>query len=246
MLRRTLGQFCVFRTDHGAAELWNQGIAKLLLAQMVAIFDRWGVRQAALFTFPQSPRHIGLYQKFGFWPRYLTPVMSKPVQKPRHPGEALLFSKLPPAERAASLRHCAEITDRVFPGLDVRSEILSIDDQRLGETILISDTHGLAGFAACHIGAGSEAGTGTLFVKFAAVRPGHAAPEIFARLLDACETSPACPIAARFTPAFTRPGIKPTGSCSTAGFGPFWKALPCSGERSGIQSAGPLHDRDLR
>jgi GNAT superfamily N-acetyltransferase len=170
-------------------ELWNQGIAKLLLEQTVAMFDRWGIRQAALFTFPQSPRHIGLYQKFGFWPRYLTPVMSKPVQKPRDTNAALRFSNLTAAERATSLGHCAEITDRIFPGLDVRSEILSINEQRLGETILISDRHGLAGFAACHIGAGSEAGTGTLFVKFAAVRPGNEAPELFARLLDSCEST---------------------------------------------------------
>jgi GNAT superfamily N-acetyltransferase len=169
-------------------ELWNQGIAKLLLEQTVALFDRWGIRQAALFTFPQSPRHIGLYQKFDFWPRYLTPVMSKPVQKPRNTGEALHFSKLTTAERATSLRHCAEITDRIFPGLDVRSEILSIAEQRLGETILVSDRQGLAGFAACHIGAGSEAGTGNLFVKFGAVRPGAEAPELFGLLLDACES----------------------------------------------------------
>jgi GNAT superfamily N-acetyltransferase len=142
-------------------ELWNQGIAKLLLEQMVAMFDRWGIRQAALFTFPQSPRHIGLYQKFGFWPRYLTPVMSKPVQRPQNAGVAPRFSTLTVAERATCLRHCAEITDRIFPGLDVRSEILSIDDQRLGETILISDRHGLTG---------------------------NEAPELFGRLLDACES----------------------------------------------------------
>jgi hypothetical protein len=91
------------------------------------------------------------------------------------------------AERDAFPRHCAELTDRIFPGLDVQPEIRSIDHQRVGETILISDRHGLAGFAACHIGAGSEAGTGTLFVKFGAVRPGNEAPELFARLLDACE-----------------------------------------------------------
>jgi GNAT superfamily N-acetyltransferase len=182
------GSFAVLGPVTVQPELWNQGIAKLLLEQTVAMFDRWGIRQAALFTFPHSPRHIGLYQKFGFWPRYLTPVMSKPVQKPRNAAGALRFSNLTAAERAVYLRHCAEITDRNFPGLDVRSEILSIDEQRLGETILVSDTHGLAGFAACHIGAGSEAGTGNLFVKFGAVRPGNEAAELFGQLLDACES----------------------------------------------------------
>jgi hypothetical protein len=45
----------------------------------------------------------------------------------------------------------------------------------------------LAGFAACHIGKGREAGTGNLFVKSGVVRPDQNAPAIFARLIDACE-----------------------------------------------------------
>ena len=43
-------------------------------------------------------------------------------------------------------------------------------------------------FAACHTGAGTEAGTGAMFVKFEAVRPGVDAPTLFEQLLDACET----------------------------------------------------------
>ena len=46
----------------------------------------------------------------------------------------------------------------------------------------------MAGFAACHIGEGSEAGTGNLFVKFGVVRPDQSAPATFARLIDACES----------------------------------------------------------
>jgi hypothetical protein len=45
----------------------------------------------------------------------------------------------------------------------------------------------VGGFAACHIGAGSEAGTGATFVKFGAVRPGSDAPKLFGQLLNACE-----------------------------------------------------------
>ena len=45
----------------------------------------------------------------------------------------------------------------------------------------------VAGFACCHAGAGTEAGSGMAFVKFAAARPGAGAPATFARLLDACE-----------------------------------------------------------
>jgi hypothetical protein len=50
--------------------------------------------------------------------------------------------------------------------LDVGSEIRAIADQRLGDTVLIDDGSGVAGFAASHVGKGSEAGTGATFVKF--------------------------------------------------------------------------------
>jgi hypothetical protein len=45
---------------------------------------------------------------------------------------------------------------------------------------------GPAGLAVCHLGAG-EAGSGTCFIKFAAVASGTRAGERFERLLDACE-----------------------------------------------------------
>ncbi len=91
-------------------------------------------------------------------------------------------------QNAATRFHAAPNSPaRFFPDLDVRSEIEAIEDQRIGETILIDDAHGLAGFATCHIGAGSEAGSGSLFVKFGAVRSGDEAPQRFSQLLDACE-----------------------------------------------------------
>jgi hypothetical protein len=43
----------------------------------MAIFDRRGVRHTGLFTFAQSAKHVGLYQKFGYWPRYLTAIMTR-------------------------------------------------------------------------------------------------------------------------------------------------------------------------
>lgn len=46
----------------------------------------------------------------------------------------------------------------------------------------------LRGLAVCHIGAGSEAGSGVCYVKVGAVRSGIKAQEDFARLLEACES----------------------------------------------------------
>ena len=39
-------------------ELWDWGIAKHLLTSTMDLFDRWGIREAGLFTFPNSPKHI--------------------------------------------------------------------------------------------------------------------------------------------------------------------------------------------
>ena len=58
---------------------WDKGIARRLLTATMSLFERWGTRHVALFTFPQSAKHIGLYQAYGFWPQQLTPVMAKPV-----------------------------------------------------------------------------------------------------------------------------------------------------------------------
>ena len=81
----------------------------------------------------------------------------------------------------------SDLTASVFEGLDVTPELRAIDGQKLGDTVLLHDDSGLSAFAACHMGAGTEAGSGNCYVKFAAVRPGARAAGNFDRLLDACE-----------------------------------------------------------
>ena len=164
---------------------WGQGVARRLTAAILEIAGQRKAALASLFTFPQSASHLRLYESFGFVPMLLTPVMDKAVGDAGSLARPRLFSELAPAARAATLEHAREISNAVFPGLDLRREIQSIEAQRLGETILLDTSGTLAGFALCHIGAGTEAGDGVLFVKFAAVRPGAAAD--FERLLDAIE-----------------------------------------------------------
>jgi hypothetical protein len=97
------------------------------------------------------------------------------------------FSRIPQGERLAVLKECRAVTDVLCDGLDVTIEIDAIAQQHLGKTVLLWNGSRLEGFAACHFGAGTEAGSGTCYIKFAAVRPGAAAPANFDRLLDACE-----------------------------------------------------------
>jgi GNAT superfamily N-acetyltransferase len=169
-------------------DLWNRGVAKQLMEPVMDSFARRDVAHAGLFTFAHSQKHVGLYQKFGFWPRFLTAIMSRPVR--RASGEPMhwtRFSQAPETDRASLLERCRRLTDRIYEGLDVGAEIRAVADQDLGDTALLWDEGDLAGFAVCHSGAGSEAGTGTCYVKFGATRPGASASREFARLLDACD-----------------------------------------------------------
>lgn len=85
-------------------DLWDRGIGKQLIAPAMECFDRWHVTHAGLFTFAQSPKHIGLYQHYGFLPRFLTAIMSKPVHSPTSPSQWSTYSALPESERVACLR----------------------------------------------------------------------------------------------------------------------------------------------
>ncbi len=166
-------------------DFWDRGVASALLEPAMKLFDQWGLRQAALFTFADSPKHIGLYQKFGFWPQYLTALMRKPIASQTQATFAT-YSAAPPGERESLENACRQVTDAIFAGLDVTHEIRFTDAQKLGDTVLLYDDSELTGFAVCHCGAG-EAGSGTCYVKFGAVRSDRDAEERFARLLDACE-----------------------------------------------------------
>jgi hypothetical protein len=143
------------------------------------------VRQAGLFTFPNSPKHLGLYQKHGFWPGFLTAVLAKPVV-PRA-DEYTLFSHEPAERRTDVIERIREVTDTVFAGLDLEREILAVATQGTGDTVLLGEGPELVGLAVCHRGAGSEAGSGVCYVKFGAVRSGARSAARFERLLDACE-----------------------------------------------------------
>jgi hypothetical protein len=100
---------------------------------------------------------------------------------------------------------CRRLTTAIYHGLDLRVEIMSVIKQQLGDIVLIwdpdstnnttSNNRDIAGFAICHCGKGTEAGSNTCYIKFAAVRPPPTsdndvlfAADNFDRLIDACTT----------------------------------------------------------
>jgi predicted N-acetyltransferase YhbS len=168
-------------------DLWDRGVGKRLMEPVMECFHQWETKHAGLFTFPHSQKHIGLYQRFGFYPRFLTTLMSKPVEPGGRSSVWTKFSDAPVSERGAIMDAGRELTNEIYEGLDVGPEIRAVADQKLGDTVLLWNNSKLAGFAVCHIGAGTEAGSGVCYVKFGAARPGADAEQNFNRLLDACE-----------------------------------------------------------
>jgi hypothetical protein len=160
-----------------------------------------------LYTFATSLKHIGLYRKFGFSPRFLTVVMEKAVNgeaaRGAEGGSGVVgaaasgagmasgaagswtkFSEVAAEEREGMLSRCRALTGKVLEGLDVGVDIRAVAEQKLGETVLLWESGELTGLAVCHCGAGTEAGSGICYIKIAVVYPGDAE---FRRLLTACE-----------------------------------------------------------
>ncbi len=169
-----------------APKRWGNGIGRRLVEATTDVLAAWDAAHQGLFTFAQSPQHHGLYQQFGFWPRFLTAIMSLPVSGRAAVALGWRMSAAAPQDRAGLVAGCAAVTAAVLPGLDVTGEILAVLDQGLGEVVLVGEPEAPRGFAVCHTGAGTEAGSGITYIKFAAVLPGPGAAQAFAALLDAC------------------------------------------------------------
>ncbi|MBV8887485.1 MAG: GNAT family N-acetyltransferase [Chroococcidiopsidaceae cyanobacterium CP_BM_RX_35] len=181
------GSFGFFGPLSVHPDFWHQGIAKYLIAAVMERFTQWGTRHVGLFTFPNSPKHHALYQKFGFWPRFLTCIMAKPIPQVPHRLQGTRYLEMDSDKRSYCLSASFELTNAIYEGLDVSRDICAVHAQKLGDTVWLWDEAGLAGFAVCHYGAGTEAGSNTCYVKFGAVRPGFGAGQRFEQLLDLCE-----------------------------------------------------------
>jgi GNAT superfamily N-acetyltransferase len=182
------GSFGFFGPLTVLPDYWNRSVAQQLLAGTMKVFDRWGVRHSGLFTFANSPKHVGLYQKFGYWPGYLTAIMKRapaaPSLTPANGAKApVLLSALNRSEREQSIVACAKLANRFERGLDLSDEIRAVVAQRTGEVLLLYGLNRLDAFAVCMHGPGSEGGGKICYVKFGAASSG----ERFEGLLDAID-----------------------------------------------------------
>jgi predicted N-acetyltransferase YhbS len=178
-------------------DFWDKGIAKRLLDKTMKIFERLKTKHIGIFTFSNSPKHVHLYQKYDFWPRFLTAVMSKPVRSEysMKDGQEMItltkYSDMQKERPSEILNNCYSLTDSIYDGLDLTVEIQSVVNQKLGDTILLTDnkSNKLLGLAICHCGPKTEAGSNACYVKFGSVisSEDRSKPANFDELIECCE-----------------------------------------------------------
>ncbi len=180
------GTFGLFGPITVLPEYWDRKIAQVLLERTMSVFDDWGISHRGLLTFPESPKHIHLYEKYGFKAGHLIPVLSKNVN-PQSGVNYTRLSALSEQDRRKAIDECGDLTCEIHEGLDLKKELGAVLEQRLGEICLIYGDSTLVAFSICHCGSKTEAGDNTCYVKFGAVRPSGNESEHFTALLRACE-----------------------------------------------------------
>ena len=180
------GSFGFFGPITVLPEYWGRKVAQLLLDRTMSVFDDWSISHRGLLTFPDSPKHIHLYEKYGFRAGHLIPVLGKDVS-PQTGAEYTRLSALSEQDRLGAINACGQLTREILDGLDLKKELGAVLEQKIGETCLIFEASTLVAFAICHCGPNTEAGDNTCYVKFGAVRPSGKESTHFKRLLQACE-----------------------------------------------------------
>jgi ribosomal protein S18 acetylase RimI-like enzyme len=174
----------------------NQKIAQGLIGASQEFFAENRVTLQGLVTFPYSPKHLVLYQKFDFKPRALVALTAKSLERrdlmtlpkpPRGAPRVTRFSAYEEGKKKALLGRLRALTGKLYRGLDLTKEIEIVDGLALGDTLLLEKDRAVVGFAICHTPGVSEAPQGALYIKFAAIDPARRRPEHLTQLLTACE-----------------------------------------------------------
>jgi ribosomal protein S18 acetylase RimI-like enzyme len=174
----------------------NQDIGRQLLTACQGFFSENKATLEGVSTYPNSPKHITMYQKFGYKPKGLVVIAAKPMDRreivqatrpPRAGLEVRRYSSLEEARKKAAMLRVRRITNGIWRGMDLGKEVEIVDGLALGDTLVLEKDGGVLGFAICHTPGVSEAPQASLYVKYLAIDPARRRPEHFVQLLGACE-----------------------------------------------------------
>lgn len=168
----------------------DQHVGRRLVEAVQAFFEERRTTLQGLVTSPSSPKHLAFFHRFGYRPRGLVAITSRPVAPeplaagPARSGLAMRrFSALDEAHRRAVLGRLRRISGAVHRGLDLTKEIEIAEGLALGDTIVLERGREVQGFAVCHVPGVSEAPEGALYVKFLALAPEVRRPEALEHFL---------------------------------------------------------------
>jgi predicted N-acetyltransferase YhbS len=114
----------------------NQDIGQQLLTACQGFFEENKATLEGVSTYPNSPKHIMLYQKFGYRPKGLVMLAGKPldrreiVQATRPPKPGLVvrrYSSLEEAKKKAAMQRVRRITNGIWRGMDLSKEVEIVD-----------------------------------------------------------------------------------------------------------------------
>jgi len=180
------GSLGIFGPISTHPDTWNHGTARLLIPPVLERLNALGARHLAFFTIAESTKHIALYQRFGFWPRFLTAIMTRLVEVNEIVPETTRYSTVAGAGQAHWLDACRALTTEVRDGLDLSAEIRTAHTHGHGDSVFLTDGSRMEAVALCEYGPKSPAGAGSCLIRFAAVRPGSESETRFSQLLTAC------------------------------------------------------------
>ena len=174
----------------------NQDIGQQLLTACQEFFDENKATLQGVCTYPYSPKHLILYQKFGYRPKGLVVITGKPLDRREivhatrnaKPGLAIRrYSTLEEAKKKQAMQKIRRMTNAFWRGMDLGKEVEIVDGLTLGDTLLLEKGREVIGFAVCHLPPNSEAPHGCAYVKFLAIDPRQKKPEHLHALLGAVE-----------------------------------------------------------
>jgi GNAT superfamily N-acetyltransferase len=174
----------------------NQTIGQQLVRAVEEFFEENKATLHGTVTYPNSPKHLYLYHKFGYRPKYLTAVMSRVLERsPRPPApkgargglSVRRFSTLEETKKKAALGRIHRLTNAICRGMDLSKEIEIVDGLALGDTMLLERGREIVGFAIYHTPGVSEAPAGAVYVKFLAIDPRQRKAEHLEQFVAALE-----------------------------------------------------------
>jgi GNAT superfamily N-acetyltransferase len=128
----------------------EQGIGRTIVQTAIDWLVAQGATTVGLETMPRTVDNIGFYSRLGFAPQHLTVTVTGDTAHRKLEDKAIRVGELPPAERTAMIGRCRERLQQSVPGYDYSREMELTAEIGLGDTVVVTGPHGIAGFAVFH------------------------------------------------------------------------------------------------